>query len=71
MFEIYTKHKINFIMVVNLSSFLLVPFFLFLIGSLGIVLNKKSLIIIIMSIELILLGVSLNFVVFSVYIDDG
>ena len=43
---------------------------LFTIGVLGIFLNKKNVIIILMSIELILLSVNINFVVFSVYLDD-
>jgi NADH-quinone oxidoreductase subunit K len=34
------------------------------------VLNKKNIIIIIMSIEILLLGANLNFVIFSVFIDD-
>ena len=37
---------------------------------LGLVLNRKNILIIIMSVELMLLAVNLNFVVFSVYLDD-
>ena len=43
---------------------------LFLIGILGIFLIKKNIIIILMSIELMLLAININFVVFSVYLDD-
>jgi NADH-quinone oxidoreductase subunit K len=43
---------------------------LFLIGTLGIVLNRKNILITIMSIELMLLSVNLNFIVFSIYLDD-
>lgn len=43
---------------------------LFLIGIFGFVLNKKSVLIILMCIELILLSVNLNFIIFSVYLDD-
>jgi len=43
---------------------------LFIIGLWGMVLNKKNIIIIIMSIEILLLGANLNFVIFSVFIDD-
>jgi len=43
---------------------------LFLIGVLGIVLNRKNILIILMSVELMLLAVNINFVVFSVYLDD-
>jgi len=37
---------------------------------LGLVLNRKNILIIIMSIELMLLAVNLNFIVFAVYLDD-
>ena len=43
---------------------------MFLIGVLGIVLNRQSIIVIIMGIELMLLALNLNFVSFSVYLDD-
>ena len=43
---------------------------LFLIGILGIVVNRKNIIIMLMSIELMLLAVNLNFLLFSVYLDD-
>jgi len=43
---------------------------LFLIGIFGILLNKRNILVILMSIELILLAVNLNFIVFSVYLDD-
>jgi NADH-quinone oxidoreductase subunit K len=43
---------------------------IFLFGLLGLVLNKRNLLIILMSIELMLLGLNLNFVIFSVYLDD-
>ena len=43
---------------------------LFLIGITGIVLNRKNIIIMLMSIELMLLAVNMNFIIFSVYLDD-
>lgn len=43
---------------------------LFLIGALGLVLNRKNILITLMSIELMLLAVNLNFVIFSIYLDD-
>jgi NADH-quinone oxidoreductase subunit K len=43
---------------------------LFVIGLLGIFLNRKNVIIVLMCIELMLLAVHLNFLFFSVYIDD-
>lgn len=45
-------------------------FLLFLMGIMGIVLNRTSLILILMSIELALLAINLNFVCFSIYLDD-
>ncbi len=45
-------------------------FILFLIGLFGIVLNRKSIIHIIMCVELVLLSLNLNFIVFSTYLDD-
>jgi NADH-quinone oxidoreductase subunit K len=42
----------------------------FFIGLIGIALNRKNILIILMSIELLLLAVNLNFAVFSIYLDD-
>lgn len=44
--------------------------FLFFVGIFGIILNRKSVLLILMCIELILLSVNLNFIIFSVYLDD-
>lgn len=54
----------------NLSNFLILSAVLFTIGVFGIFLNRKNVIIILMSIELILLSVNLNFVTFSHYLGD-
>ena len=43
---------------------------LFLIGVFGICLTRKNIIIILMCLEIILLSVNLNFIIFSVYLDD-
>jgi NADH-quinone oxidoreductase subunit K len=51
-------------------KYLSVSIFLFLLGIWGIFLNRKNIIIMLMSIELMLLAVNLNFVIFSVYLDD-
>ena len=53
---------------VYVTTFLGVSTTLFLIGILGIVLNRKNILIILMSVELMLLAVNINFVVFSVYL---
>jgi NADH-quinone oxidoreductase subunit K len=59
-------------MLVNLEihKYILVSLILFLIGVLGLFILKRNLIIILMSIELVLLAINLNFIVFSVFIDD-
>lgn len=43
---------------------------LFLIGVLGLVISRKNLILILMCVELMLLAINLNFIVFSVFLDD-
>ena len=57
-------------MAVGLSSYLTVAAVLFTIGVLGIFLNRKNIIVILMSVELILLAVNINFVAFSAYLGD-
>jgi NADH-quinone oxidoreductase subunit K len=57
-------------MTVGLGPYLAVGAILFTIGVLGIFLNRKNVIIILMSIELILLAVNLNFVAFSAFLGD-
>lgn len=56
--------------IMDLGRFLSVSMILFLLGIWGIFLNRKNIIIMLMSIELMLLAVNLNFLVFSVYLDD-
>ena len=55
---------------VSLEHFLFLGAMLFTIGILGIFLNKKNVIIVLMSIELILLAVNINFIAFSSYSGD-
>ena len=57
-------------MQVGLSHYLAVAAVLFTIGVFGIFLNRKNVIIILMSIELILLSVNVNLVAFSAYLGD-
>ena len=57
-------------MTIGLTQYLTVAAILFTIGMLGIFLNRKNIIIILMSVELILLAVNLNFVAFSAYLGD-
>jgi NADH-quinone oxidoreductase subunit K len=55
---------------IGLSHYLTVAAVLFTIGMLGIFLNRRNIIIILMSVELILLAVNINFVAFSAYLGD-
>ena len=58
------------IMAVGLGHYLTVSAILLVLGVFGIFLNRKNVIIILMSIELILLAVNVNFVAFSAALDD-
>lgn len=51
-------------------TYLSVSLLLFLLGVGGIFLNRKNIIVMLMSIELMLLAINMNFVFFSVYLDD-
>lgn len=55
----------------ELWKLLLISILLFIIGLLGIFLLKRNLIIILMCIELVLLAINFNFIIFSVYLDDA
>ena len=54
----------------TLSHFLILGAILFSVGIVGIFLNRKNLIILLMSIELMLLAVNTNFIAFSHYLHD-
>ena len=54
----------------TLSHFLILGAILFAIGVVGIFLNRKNLIVLLMSIELMLLAVNINFVAFSTHLGD-
>jgi NADH-quinone oxidoreductase subunit K len=56
--------------VIGLEHYLVVSAILFVMGVLGIFLNRKNVIIILMAIELILLAVNINLVAFSAYLHD-
>ena len=55
---------------ISLEHYLTVAAILFVIGVFGIFLNRKNVIIILMSIELMLVSVNINFVAFSVFLQD-
>lgn len=55
---------------VGLSHYLILGSLLFAISVVGIFLNRKNVIILLMAIELMLLAVNLNFIAFSHYLND-
>jgi NADH-quinone oxidoreductase subunit K len=57
-------------MIIGLGHYLAVGAILFTLGILGIFLNRKNVIVILMSIELILLSVNVNLVAFSSFLGD-
>jgi NADH-quinone oxidoreductase subunit K len=57
-------------MIIGLGHYLAVGAILFTLGIFGIFLNRKNIIIILMSIELILLAVNVNLVAFSAFLGD-
>ena len=57
-------------MIVGLGHYLTVAAILFTLGVFGIFLNRKNVIVILMSIELILLAVNINLVAFSTHLGD-
>ncbi|MBD1141982.1 MAG: NADH-quinone oxidoreductase subunit NuoK [Candidatus Pelagibacterales bacterium] len=57
-------------MMIELNQFLILSALLFSIGVIGIFLNRKNVIIILMSIEIILLAVNINLVSFSYFLND-
>lgn len=57
-------------MSIGLSHYLVLSALLFTIGVIGIFLNRKNLLVILMSVEVILLSVNINFVAFSSFLHD-
>ena len=57
-------------MTIGLSHYLTVAAILFTIGVFGIFINRKNVIVILMSVELILLAVNINLVAFSHFLGD-
>tara|TARA_Y100000590_G_scaffold82201_1_gene91524 strand:- start:666 stop:977 length:312 start_codon:yes stop_codon:yes gene_type:complete len=55
---------------IGLGHYLTLGAIVFSLGTLGIFLNRKNVIVILMSIELILLAVNINLVSFSIYLQD-
>ena len=55
---------------ITLENYLILGAIIFTIGIIGIFLNRKNLIVILMCIELLLLAVNINLVSFSIYLND-
>lgn len=58
-------------MTLTLTHFLILGAILFAISIVGIFLNRKNIIVLLMAIELMLLAVNMNFVAFSYYLGDA
>lgn len=56
---------------IPLSYYLILGAILFAIGLAGIFINRKNIIVLLMSIELMLLAVNMNFVAFSYFLEDA
>jgi NADH-quinone oxidoreductase subunit K len=56
--------------VIGVEHYLVVGAILFVLGVLGIFLNRKNVIVILMAVELILLSVNINLVAFSAFMND-
>lgn len=57
-------------LVLNLRYVLRSTTFIFCVGAFGLILNRKNILVAIMCIELLLLAVNFNFIIFSIYLDD-
>lgn len=55
---------------ISLTDYLLVAALLFGLGMMGIIINRKNIIVLLMSVELMLLAVNTNFVAFSYYLNN-
>ena len=55
---------------ININYILNITSILFFIGLVGVILNRKNILTILMAIELLLLAVNLNFAALSIYLDD-
>lgn len=56
---------------ISLADFLIVAAILFGIGIAGIIINRKNIIVLLMSIELMLLAVNTNFIAFSYFLGNN
>lgn len=64
------ENLITDIMTIGLHHYLIVSAIIFTLGVFGVFLNRRNVIVVLMSIELMLLAVNINFVAFSWYLND-
>jgi NADH-quinone oxidoreductase subunit K len=57
-------------MYLSLGNFISVSVTLFTIGLVGFLVNRKNILLLLLALEIMLLAVNINFVVFSVFLDD-
>jgi NADH-quinone oxidoreductase subunit K len=57
-------------MYLSLGNFIIVIVTLFTIGLVGFLVNRKNILLLLLALEIMLLAVNINFVVFSVFLDD-
>ena len=57
-------------MYLSLGNFIIVSVTLFTIGLVGFLVNRKNILLLLLALEIMLLSVNINFVVFSVFLDD-
>jgi NADH-quinone oxidoreductase subunit K len=57
-------------MYLSLGNFIIVSVTLFFIGLVGFLVNRKNILLLLLALEIMLLAVNINFVVFSVFLDD-
>ena len=57
-------------MYLSLGNFIIVSVTLFTIGLVGFLVNRKNILLLLLALEIMLLAVNINFVVFSVFLDD-
>ena len=66
----FADRRVRTSMAIGLTHYLIVAAILFTLGIFGIFLNRKNIIVILMSVELILLAVNINLVAFSTFLGD-
>nr|AVR57634.1 NADH dehydrogenase subunit 4L [Surirella sp.] len=53
-----------------MNNFLYLTTFIYLIGLIGVLVNRKNIIMVLISLEILTLATSLNYSIFSIYLDD-